>query len=302
MAAVGLEQGGLKHGWSAPRGVRLHYVEAGAGPLVLLLHGFPDFWYVWRYQLRPLANAGFHVVAPDLRGYNLSDKPSAVREYALPVVADEIAALLAAFGADQASLVGHDFGGAIAWWLASQWPDRIARLSVLNTPHPVRFLRGWLTPAQAARSSYMLLFQLPGIPEITLRARDFAVLRWLLRSRPGRAASLSQADMQQYLHAWQQPGALRAMLNYYRALKYLGPVQTRRTFRPVRQPVLSIWGAADRFARPELADPGQRLAPNARVHWLAGVGHWPHVDRHDTVNALLIAFLRAASTSPGGPA
>jgi pimeloyl-ACP methyl ester carboxylesterase len=148
-------------------GVRLHYVEAGPGdgPLVVLLHGFPAFWYSWRYQLPALAQAGFHVVAPDMRGYNLSDKPSGWRAYEGSLLAGDIDGLIRHFGAERAHVVGHDWGAAVAYSLAMLHPDKVDRLAILNVPHPARLLAAFRTFKQLKKSWYIFFFQLPSLPE-----------------------------------------------------------------------------------------------------------------------------------------
>src|SRR5262249_33835635 len=141
-------------------GLRLHYVEAGAGPPVLLLHGFPEFWYSWRHQLPALAGAGFRAWAPDLRGYNESEKPAGVRNYRVRLLVEDVAGLIRHTGAGRATVVGHDWGGVIAWRLAMDRPELVERLVILNAPHPGAFLRELRNPAQWLRSAYVLFFQL----------------------------------------------------------------------------------------------------------------------------------------------
>src|SRR5215212_3486762 len=182
---------GMAHRWVDVGGLRLHCVQAGTGPLVVLLHGFPEFWYAWRHQLPALADAGYRVVAPDLPGYNTSDKPPRVRDYRPRALAQEVADLIAALGADSATVAGHDWGGGLAWLLAMHHPERVQRLVVLNAPHPIRFLKGLRSPRQLRRSWYMLAFQLPWLPERLVAASDFRALRrgpWAA-NRPGRAPS-----------------------------------------------------------------------------------------------------------------
>ena len=152
--------------------VRLHYVEAGEGPLVLLLHGFPQFWYQWRHQVPALVEAGFRVVAPDMRGYNLSDKPPGVRPYRLELLARDVKRLILACGEGKADVVGHDWGAIAAWIAAMRYPGRVGRLAILNVPHPARFPEGLLSPRQLLRSSYVFFFQIPRLPEEAIRAGD----------------------------------------------------------------------------------------------------------------------------------
>src|SRR3954449_2631161 len=158
------------HREAVVNGVRLHYVEAGAGPLVVLLHGFPEFWYSWRHQIPALAAAGFRVVAPDMRGYNRSDKPRGVRAYSGDALTGDVAKLIRACGAERAVVVGHDWGAAVAWQFAMAYPALLERLVIMNAPHPARFLRALRTWRQARKSWYMFFFQLPWLPESRFRA------------------------------------------------------------------------------------------------------------------------------------
>src|SRR5215217_5636671 len=199
----------------------LHVVEAGppGGRPAILLHGFPEFWYGWRHQLGPLAAAGLRVVAPDQRGYNLSDKPQGLQSYTLDRLAGDVVALADALGCDRVSLVGHDWGGLVAWWTAARHGKRVERLAILNAPHPQAFgpyLRRH--PTQLLRSAYIGFFQLPWLAEGALAAADFALLRRALTgsSRPG---TFTAADLERYKRAWAEPGALTAMLAWYRALR-----------------------------------------------------------------------------------
>jgi epoxide hydrolase 4 len=206
---------GMAHRSVDVHGLRLHCVEAGTGPLVVLLHGFPEFWYAWRHQIPALADAGYRVVAPDLPGYNTSDKPPRVRDYRPSVLAQEVADLIVALGAGSAAVAGHDWGGALAWLLAMQRLERIQRLVVLNAPHPNRFPKGLGSPWQL-RSWYMLAFQLPWLPERLMAARDFQALRRSLRRQPTRPGAFTVQDIDRYVAAAAQPGALRAAINYHR--------------------------------------------------------------------------------------
>jgi epoxide hydrolase 4 len=195
--AMGLTHGanarGMGHRWVDIHGLRLHCVEAGAGPLVVLLHGFPELWYAWRHQIPALASVGYRVVAPDLPGYNTSDRPPRVRDYRPSALAQNVADLIVALGAGSAAVAGHDWGGALAWLLAMQHPERVERLVVLNAPHPVRFLKGLRSPRQLRRSWYMLAFQLPWLPERLVAARDFQALRRALRRQPTRPGAFTTA-------------------------------------------------------------------------------------------------------------
>ncbi len=282
----------IEHRYADLDDVRLHYVEAGEGPLVVLLHGFPQFWYMWRFQILALAEAGFRVVAPDMRGYNLSEKPRGVSSYRVELLAQDVERLILACGEESAVVVGHDWGAAVAWVTAMMHPGRVKRLGILNVPHPERFARGLLRPAQLLRSSYMFFFQVPRLPEKVLAARDSAALRHTLRNETTRLGTFADEDIERYAEALARPGALTAALNYYRALFRRNPFEARSLLRRIEAPVMVIWGERDRFLGKELAEPDPIWVPNLRVERLPGASHFVAEDQPDEVNSLLIEFLR----------
>jgi epoxide hydrolase 4 len=278
-------------------GIGLHAAAAGPpdGPLVVLLHGFPEFWYGWRHQIAALAAAGLRILAPDQRGYNLSDKPAGIAAYRLDRLADDVLGLAESLGRARFAVVGHDWGGVVAWRLAGRNPERISRAAVLNAPHPAtlrRYARGH--PSQALKSWYVGFFQLPFLPELTLRSRDFWVLRRVLR-RSSRRGTFTADDFRAYREAWAQPGALGAMLNWYRALRHevRGPPPAR-----IRVPVRVIWGDRDGFLDPGLAAAGIALCDRGEMFHLPDATHWVQHERADEVNRLLIDFLAPASNDP----
>jgi epoxide hydrolase 4 len=273
-------------------GITFHCIEAGPkdGPLVLLLHGFPEFWWGWRYQIEPLASAGFHVLVPDQRGYNLSDKPEGRRAYDLDTLAKDVAALSETLGYSRYSLVGHDWGGLVAWWAASRYPERIERLIAINAPHPAiagAYMRRH--PSQMLRSSYIGFFQIPYLPEALFSADDHrALTRALLRT--SRAGTFSETDLVEYKRAWSQPGALTGMLNWYRALPLKPP---HRSSDKLRLPVLAIWGMRDRFLEFGLCEDSLALCANGQAQRVETATHWVHLEEPDLVNRALFAFLKA---------
>jgi pimeloyl-ACP methyl ester carboxylesterase len=283
----------LAHRYADLGVVRLHYIEAGEGPLVLLLHGFPQFWYQWRHQILALVEAAFRVVAPDMRGYNLSDKPPGVQAYRVELLARDVERLIRTCGEGTATVVGHDWGAIAAWIAAMRHPGRVERLAILNVPHPTRSLDGLLSPMQLLRSSYMFFFQIPRLPEKVIRAGDFALLRSVFRSDPVQPEAFTAEDIERYIEAIAQPGALTASLNYYRALlRY--PGETRALLKRVEAPVLVIWGERDRFLSRRLAEPPRLWVPNLmRVKRLPNASHWVAEDRPLEVNTLLLDFLRS---------
>ena len=298
MADETLRRVELAHRYADLGDVRLHYVEAGEGPLVLLLHGFPQFWYEWRHQIPALVEAGFRVVAPDMRGYNLSDKPPGVRAYRLELLARDVERLIWALGEERAVVVGHDWGGIVAWAVAMLHPERVERLAILNVPHPERFSRGLRTPRQLLRSSYAFFFQIPWLPERLIRAGHFAILRYVFRNDPVRPGTFGEEDIDRYVEAFSRPGALTAAINYYRALARRAPAVARKLRRRIEAPVMVIWGQRDLFLVPELARPNPALVPDARVERLPDASHWVQQDRPERVNTLLLDFLGDPQQAP----
>jgi pimeloyl-ACP methyl ester carboxylesterase len=266
-------------------GVRLHYVEAGAGPLVILLHGFPEFWYAWRKQIPALAAAGYRVVAPDMRGYNLSGKPEGIASYGTRLLVEDVANLIRSCGEERAFIVGHDWGAGVAWAFAMAHPEMTRRLAVLNGPHPERLLAAFKDIEQLFKSWYMFFFQIPWLPELVSGLDGYA--RWLrtLRDEPLVKDAFTHADLAVYAEAFAQPGAVTAMINYYRAV-----------FRPSLAPqvaridtdTLILWGEQDPHLGRDLAQPDPKRVPNARVVYFPDASHWILHERPERVNELLL--------------
>jgi pimeloyl-ACP methyl ester carboxylesterase len=280
-------------------GVGLHVVAAGSGPPVVLLHGFPEFWYSWRLQLPALAAAGYRAVAPDLRGYNESDKPPGVENYRSSKLVGDVAGLIEYLGAGPAVVVGHDWGGVIAWLLVMQRPDLVRALVVMNAPHPATFLRELPHARQFLRSWYMFFFQLPCLPEALLRFQDFRMLGHTFRAQPRHADAFTREDVRRYKEALAKPGALSAAINYYRAaFRYRR--EAEKGIRPVRGPALVIWGDRDSYLNPHVLDGLPRWAPDAQLVRIPDASHWVQNDAPESVNRLLLQFL--ASLPPATPA
>jgi len=283
-------EGAWRERWIDAGLVKLHAVEAGPedGPLAVLLHGFPEFWYGWRRQIAPLAAAGYRVLVPDQRGYHLSEKPRGVAAYGLDRLAGDVLGLLDDAGRERALLVGHDWGGAVAWWTAIRHPERIEKLAVLNMPHPrvmERFVRR--DPAQRKRSSYIFLFQLPWLPERRMRAGNFASPTAALAktSRPG---TFSEDELARYRAAWSQPGAVHAMIQWYRAALRARPERPEST--RVRVPTLLVWGTRDRFLGREMAEPSIARCDQGRLVLVDEAGHWVQHEEPERVTRLLLDF------------
>jgi pimeloyl-ACP methyl ester carboxylesterase len=268
----------------------LHVVEAGQGTPVVLLHGFPEFWYSWRHQIPALAAAGYRAVAPDLRGYNESDKPPGVASFRPSLLVRDVAELIESLGAGPAAIVGHDWGGIVAWLLVMSRPDLVQKLVILNAPHPATF-RGELRHArQFLRSWYAFFFQLPWLPEAALRFQNFGMVRHALRHHPVRAGAFTREDVRRYRDALARPGTLTAALNYYRAaVRYRK--ETAAMCRPVRGPALVIWGEKDRALGRHVLDGLPTWAPDARLWRLPHASHWVQNDAPEDVNRAILAFL-----------
>ena len=271
--------------------VRLHAVADGSkdGPVVVLLHGFPEFWYGWHRQIEPLAAAGFRVIAPDQRGYNLSSKPSGVASYALYELVSDVIAIADQLGQKRIFLAGHDWGAAVAWSAAILHPQRVSKLAVLNVPHP-SVMRKFLSTRmrQFLRSWYIFFFQLPYLPEAAFSALHFRLgANSLLRSsRPG---TFPPGDLAQYRAAWSQPGALTAMINWYRAaLRH----PTKFSDRTVHVPTRILWGERDKFLIPEMARASLPYCTKAELFTFANASHWLQHEEPARVSELLIDFFR----------
>jgi pimeloyl-ACP methyl ester carboxylesterase len=271
--------------------IRLNVAEAGPedGPLVILLHGFPEFWYGWRHQIGPLAVAGYRVMAPDQRGYNRSDKPRGVASYRLEELVDDVLGLIDSAGRDRASVVGHDWGGIVAWAAIGRHPERFHRAAILNAPHPDAMLREVKqNPRQLLKSWYTFFFQIPILPERMFRSQQCrALIRGLERSsRPG---TFTPGDLELYKLAWSEPGALTSMIHWYRAGFRHRPAPPDDPI--VRVPTLILWGVKDRFIEPGLARSSFALCEDARIEWFDQATHWLQHEEPKPVNRLILDFL-----------
>src|SRR6266540_2442802 len=289
---LGLLGSELREGYAEIGDVRLHYVEAGDGPLIVLLHGFPEFWFGWRLQIKPLAAAGFRVVAPDMRGYNVSSKPDGVAAYDTGQLTADIRALIQERGAQSATLVGHDWGGSVAWATAMNHPEVVDRLAILNAAHPRKLSQGLHHPGQLRKSWYFFFFDLPELPESVVHADHWHFFRNFLRDAH---PAYTPEEIDRYIEAWSQPGAATGMINYYRSSVRTPPKQAEAALRPISAPTLVIWGQRDRYLGPELAEPDHDDVPNLdRVERLPDASHWVHHDEHERVTQLLTDFFAPA--------
>jgi pimeloyl-ACP methyl ester carboxylesterase len=283
-------RGPWTHGYATVNGVKLHYAEIGSrsDPLVLLLHGFPQCWYQWRLVMPRLAER-FHVVAPDMRGYNWSDKPQGVDSYDYRSLATDVAALVEALGRERAHVVGHDWGGLVAWYAGIYRPERVDRLVVINAPHPGAYQRAAWSSTQLLRSYYVYLFQLPLIPEAISRL----TIGQSLRSTAYVPGAFPDEAIDVYRNGIAQPGAATAMVNYYRAaFRYV----LRRGHAPgvngmVARPTMLIWGMKDFALVPDLSYDLDRWVPGIRIERIHDSGHWVPEEQPRLTGELLAGFL-----------
>jgi len=289
----------MEHAYADVNGVRLHYVTAGAGPLIVFVHGFPEFWYMWRRQLEEFAR-DHQAVAPDMRGYNLSSKPADVAAYEVRHLVGDLRALADHLGHRRFVLVGHDWGGAAAWAFAIAHPDRLERLVIVNAPHPGVFAREIReNPAQQQASRYMLVFRSPEA-EALLAEHGYARLVRMFREDLGER--FTEADRAAYVEAWSQPGALTGSLNYYRASPLYPPIGDDPGARAVqldpadfmvRVPTLVVWGMRDQALLPGNLDGLQACVPDLRVERLPEASHWVMHEQPERLNRLIREFIGA---------
>lgn len=283
-------------------GVRLHYVEAGEGPLVVLLHGFPEHWYSWREQLPALVEAGYRVVVPDMRGYNRSEKPPGVSAYRMGHLIEDVRGLITHCGAERAHLVGHDWGGVVAWEVATRHPESIDRLVVMNAPHPGAYRRELraLDSDQRRRSWYVLLFQLPLLPEFLFRVDDQRLLEAMFREESTNPEAFDEEAIRRYKRACARPGAMRAMLNYYRAafrgtvraaIPGWGDPDATTSDGLVGRPTLLLWGMEDEALSPRLTEELEEWVSDLEIERIGEASHWVQMDAPERVNDALVDFL-----------
>jgi pimeloyl-ACP methyl ester carboxylesterase len=283
---------GIAHQVVDANGLRFHVATCGAGDrLALCLHGFPECWYTWRHQMPMLARLGYRVWAPDLRGYGESARPPRVQDYAIERLLDDVAGLIDASGARSTMLVAHDWGGAIAWYFAMRRVRPLDRLVVMNVPHPAVMERALRTWRQLRRSWYILFFQIPRLPEALLRAQDYRAIRDAFRGMAIDKSRFPDEVLQVYRDNAARPGALTAMLNYYRALLRGGGRQRALGYPIIDTPTLLLWGEADTALGKETTYGTERYVPNLTLRYLPNVSHWVQQEAPETVNAMLEAWL-----------
>jgi len=273
-------------------GLTFHVVNQRSGPAILLVHGWPDSSHIWRYQIPVLVEAGFRVIAPDLRGFGESDRPEVVEAYAMPMLLSDLKGILATLGIERVRLVGHDWGAAIAWQFATYFPTQVEQLVALAVGHPSAAGSEGLT--QWEKHWYFLWFLFPGVAETVLPRNNWAVFRELLQG---------QGEVEHYIETLARPGALAASLNLYRA--NIHPMTVGASAPPTAPlsgcPTMGIWGSED-FAMPErqMELSGNYVLGPWHYERLQGVGHWLPDAAPDRVNALLLDFLTPSQGRASG--
>jgi epoxide hydrolase 4 len=276
------------HAYLATNGVKLHYVTQGEGDLMLMLHGFPEFWYSWRHQMMAFA-PDYKVVAVDLRGYNESDKPKERDAYRLSILVEDIKGVIEGLGYDRCILVGHDWGGAIAWAFAQTYPEHLERLIVLNMPHPAKFSQGLRTLPQLFRSWYIFLFQLPFFPEWILRRDNYRKLEEILTRTAINPETFPPEVVEIYRQAAAKPGAITAMLNYYRNL-FQGSL-LQQNWDVIQPQTLMIWGENDIALGKELTVGTQAYVKDLQIRYIPNCSHWVHEEKPQLVNQYMREWL-----------
>jgi pimeloyl-ACP methyl ester carboxylesterase len=279
----------IQHNYFITNNVRLHYVRQGEGKLMLFLHGFPEFWYSWRYQIPEFAQ-DYQVIAVDLRGYNDSDKPQGIKNYTVEEIEQDILGLIEGLGYENCILVGHDWGGGIAWSFAHHYPDKIEKLIVMNCPHPAKFAQALQkSPQQILKSAYMAFFQLPLLPELLFQWNDYQLLADAFRNTTFDKNVFMSEDLEHYKNAAAKRGALTAMLNYYRALPQ--SLSQESNWQPLAMPTLLIWGKDDPFLGQELNDNLEAYVRNLQVKYIDHCSHWVQQEKPELVNQVMREFL-----------
>jgi pimeloyl-ACP methyl ester carboxylesterase len=284
----------IGHEYVTAGGLRFHVATCGEGErLALCLHGFPECWYSWRHQMPLLAELGYRVWAPDMRGYGETDKPTGLAEYAIERLLDDVAALIDASGARSTTLIAHDWGAIIAWYFAIRRVRPLSRLVIMNVPHPFAALPALRTWKQFTRSWYALFFQLPWLPERLLGARDQRAIGETFRHSCVNPERFPEAVLEVFRQSAARPGALSAMLNYYRAFIRGGGARRQNLLGPrtIDTPTLMLWGEQDVALTRETTYGTDAFVSDLTLRYLPEASHWVQQDAPETVNRMLRAWL-----------
>jgi len=270
--------------------IRLHLVLVGPadGKTILLLHGFPEFWYGWHKQALTLAGKGYRVIIPDQRGYNLSSAPRQVSAYTLEHLSQDVIAILDHFGIEKVLLAGHDWGAAVAWTVAILYPQRVEKLAILNVPHPAVMMKFiGKSPKQMLKSWYIAFFQIPGLADWLMKLNNFAGVLTMLQTS-GKPGTFSPEDLQEYRKAYTNSGGLSGMINWYRAMLRFRPAMPRVV--RVKMPVLILWGKKDVALSYEMAEASLAYCENASLVAFDEATHWVQHDEAEAIAQKLLAF------------
>lgn len=276
------------HQYITTNKIKLHYVTQGNGPLMLMLHGFPEFWYSWRYQIPEFAR-DYQVVAVDLRGYNDSDKPQDKSAYIMDELIEDIKGVIKGLGYEKCVLVAHDWGGIIAWNLAYCYPEIVEKLIILNVPHPAKIFRGLRTWQQLQKSWYVFFFQLPFLPEWFLQASSYQSIEKIFVGTAIDKSAFTPKDIEAYKQAAAKPGALTAMLNYYRNI--LDFQNFNKNWDVLSVPTLMIWGEEDTALGKELTYGTQVYVRDFQIKYIPNCSHWVQQEQPALVNHYMREFL-----------
>lgn len=279
----------LQHKFIRANNLQFHVAQIERdAPLVLFLHGFPECWYSWRHQLQAVGDAGFRAWAPDMRGYNLTDKPRGIDAYHLNALTTDVQELLNVAGVEKAILVAHDWGALVAWRFAMDYPERLEKLVIMNVPHPGAARKGLIMPRQWLKSYYIGMFQVPWLPEWFLEHNpQFGAEA--MRQTAVRREAFTDADLEVYARAIGQPGAMRAAVNYYRSLLRSG---FALPLKPIDVPTLMIWGEDDVALSKELTYGTDQWVRDFRIHYIPHCGHWVQNEAADEVNQVMLNFIK----------
>ena len=281
-------EGSWQHAYITINGVKLHYVTQGEGDLMLMLHGFPEFWYSWRHQIPEFAK-NYKVVALDLRGYNDSDKPADKSAYVMDEFIRDVEGVIKGLGYDKCILVGHDWGGAIAWNFAYAHPEMVERLIILNLPHPAKFAEGMRNPQQLLRSSYMFFFQIPWLPEFLIQSSDYQPIETAIKGMAVNKSAITKEDLEAYKDAAAKRGAMTATLNYYRNI--FQQRMTSQDWSVLEVPTLMIWGEKDTALGKELTYGTEAYVRDFQIKYIPDCSHWVQQEQPQLVNQYMREFL-----------
>ena len=286
----------LHHEFANINGIKMHYVTIGEGPLIVFLHGFPEFWKSWKHQISFFSKK-FKVVALDMRGYGETERPIQVGEYRIEKLARDVTELIDSLGQKKATVVGHDWGGAVAWATAMMNPSFVEKLIVMNAPHPAIVQRNaFRNYAQMQKSWYMFFFLLEKAPEKVLSSNNFEILKHMFEISIKRKDRFSLSDIEEYVSSWSKEGGITGGLNYYRANlneEFWGNLGESIPFPKIKIPTLQIWAEDDMFLGKELAEGTKEFVVDVpfSLKVIPNCGHWVQQEAPEEVNQIMEEFL-----------